>query len=94
MNGARDGAGRLAEGRQGLRVQRAPLHGERRGSHHGRPPPRIPAIVAAAGRHAETPVITVETRVVDAEMRDVAPGEQGEILKRQLRDTWADVSFD
>ena len=28
------------------------------------------------------PILTVETRVVDAEMRDVAPGERGEIVHR------------
>jgi fatty-acyl-CoA synthase len=33
---------------------------------------------ASAGR----PVMTVETRVVDAEMRDVPPGERGEIVHR------------
>ena len=38
--------------------------------HHDRP--------ASAGR----PVLNVETRIVDAEMNDVAPGEQGEIVHR------------
>lgn len=33
---------------------------------------------ASVGR----PVLTVETRIVDADMRDVAPGEQGEIVHR------------
>jgi fatty-acyl-CoA synthase len=33
---------------------------------------------ASAGR----PILNVETRVVDADMRDVAPGEQGEIVHR------------
>ena len=38
--------------------------------HHDRP--------SSAGR----PVLNVETRIVDAEMNDVAPGEQGEIVHR------------
>jgi fatty-acyl-CoA synthase len=42
---------------------------------------------ASCGR----PVLNVETRIVDPEMRDVAPGEQGEIVHRSphlLREYW------
>lgn len=42
------------------------------------PPEAHDARPASAGR----PVLNVETRVVDAEMRDVAPGTQGEIIHR------------